>query len=240
MIGALARECADRHPAADHLAERREVGLDLVVRRRAAAADRKPEITSSKISSAPCARGQSSRSARRNSGRCSSRPLFAGTGSMIKAAIALAFAPRTAAPRPRCRRAAARACRAASSSGTPSRWLPERRKAGAGRDEQVIDVAVIAAGELHDEVAARRAAREPDRAHHGLGARRHEAHLLDAGISRDDFLGELHSRRRRGAVRHAAAARALDGRDDLRMRVAQDQRAPRADEVEVARGRRRR
>ena len=113
------------------------------------------------------------------------------------------------------------------------RRLAERREARARGDEQVIDVAVIAARELHHEVAARRAAREPDRAHHGLGARRYEAHLLDAGIGRNDLLGELDLRRGRRAVRHAAAARRLDRRDDLGMRVAQDQRAPRADEVEV-------
>ena len=47
---------------------------------------RKPEITSSKISSAPCARVRW-RSAARNSRRCSSRPWLAGTGSMMSAAM---------------------------------------------------------------------------------------------------------------------------------------------------------
>ena len=43
-------------------------------------------MTSSKISSAPCF-VQSVRSSFRNSGRCSSRPLFAGTGSMMTAGL---------------------------------------------------------------------------------------------------------------------------------------------------------
>ncbi len=46
----------------------------------------KPLMTSSKISSAPCF-VQSARSAFRNSGRCSNKPLFAGTGSMMTAAM---------------------------------------------------------------------------------------------------------------------------------------------------------
>ena len=111
--------------------------------------------------------------------------------------------------------------------------LAERREPRARGDEQIVDVAVIAARELHDEVAARRAAREPHRAHDGFGARRHEPHLLDAGIGGDDFLGELDLGLARRAERRAAPARGFDGRDDLRMRMAQDQRSPRADEVEI-------
>ena len=113
------------------------------------------------------------------------------------------------------------------------RRLAERRETRAGCDEQVIDVAVIAAREFHDEIAARRAAREAHGAHDGFGSRRYEPNLLDAGIGRDDLFGELDLGLTRCAVRHAAPARALDGRDDLRVRMTQDQRAPRADEVEI-------
>jgi hypothetical protein len=46
----------------------------------------------------------------------------------------------------------------------------ERDDAGAGAGQQRVDVAVVAAGELHDLAAAGEAARQPDRAHRRLGA----------------------------------------------------------------------
>ena len=51
-------------------------------------------------------------------------------------------------------------------AGTPSVAGP-----GAGLGEQRVGVPVVAAGELEDAVALRRAARQPDRGHRGLGAR---------------------------------------------------------------------
>ena len=55
---------------------------------------------------------------------------------------------------------------------------------GARLGEQGVDVAVVAAGELHDEVAAGEAAGQPDRGHGGLGARGDQAHLLDRRTAR--------------------------------------------------------
>jgi hypothetical protein len=97
----------------------------------------------------------------------------------------------------------------------------------------VIDVTVVAAFELDDELAARRAACEPERAHHGLGAGRDEAHLLDAGIELDDLLGQLDLRPAGRAIGRALAHGRLDRLDDRGVRVAEDQRAPGADEVEI-------
>ena len=57
---------------------------------------------------------------------------------------------------------------------------PERGDAAARGDEQRVEVAVVAAGELHDLVATGGAAGEADRGHRRLGAARHEPHLLDA------------------------------------------------------------
>ena len=57
---------------------------------------------------------------------------------------------------------------------------PERRHAAAGRDEQRVEMAVVAAGELHDRVPAGRAPGEPHRGHRRLGPARHQPHLLDA------------------------------------------------------------
>ena len=59
------------------------------------------------------------------------------------------------------------------------RRLAERQRARARLHEQAVAVTVVAAFELHDLAAARVAAREPQRRHRRLGARRHEAHHLD-------------------------------------------------------------
>ena len=83
LIAVMRRRAAGREPeAGDHLVEDQQ----RAVPRRTARA-------------APC----------KNSARCSSRPLFAGTGSMITAAMLVAVAPRTALSAASCRRAAARA-----------------------------------------------------------------------------------------------------------------------------------
>ena len=77
---------------------------------------------------------------------------------------------------------------------------------GAGLGEQGVDVAVVAAGELHHDVAAGEPARQPDGRHGGLGAGGDQAHLLDRRTPHD-LLGELDLAARRGAVRRAAAHR---------------------------------
>ena len=109
----------------------------------------------------------------------------------------------------------------------------QRREAGAGVHEEAVAVAVVAAGELDDEVAAGRAAREADRAHHGLGARRHEAHPLHRRHRGADPLAQLDLAGPGGSEREPVERRLADRLDDRGVAVAQDRRAPRADVVEV-------
>ena len=110
---------------------------------------------------------------------------------------------------------------------------PERGDARAGGGQQPVGVAVVAALELHDQVAAGRPARQPQRAHHGLGARVHEAHHLDRRQRLDDELGELGLGLRRRAERGAVGRRGLHGRDHGRVCAAEDQRAERSEVVDV-------
>ena len=93
-------------------------------------------------------------------------------------------------------------------------------------------MAVVAAGELHDDVAAGEAAGQPDRRHRRLGAGGDEADPLDRR-TRDDLLGELDLGLGRGAVRRAAGDRGRDRRLHLGVGVAEQHRAPRADQVDV-------
>ena len=78
----------------------------------------------------------------------------------------------------------------------------------AGGGEQRVDVAVVAAGELHHHVAAGEAAGQPDRGHGRLGARGDEPDLLDRR-PRHDLLGQLDLGPGRRAVRRPAGHRRL-------------------------------
>ena len=95
-------------------------------------------------------------------------------------------------------------------------------------------MAVVAAGELEDPVAARRGAGEPDRAHRRLGPGGHEPDELDGRHRVDDLLRQLDLRLRRGAEGRTAGSGSLDRRERLRIRVTEDERAPRHDPVDVA------
>ena len=119
------------------------------------------------------------------------------------------------------------------------RRVSERCKTRAGGDEQIVNVAVVAARELDDEIAARRAAREPHRAHDGFGAGRHEPHLLDTGIRSHDLLGQLDFRRRGRSKRGAAATRGLHCRENFRMRSDPRSAVPTSPRNPDIRGRRR-
>ena len=76
------------------------------------------------------------------------------------------------------------------------------------------------------------AARQPDRRHGRLGAGGDEADPLDRR-ARDDLLGQLDLGLGRGAVGRTAGDRAGHGRLHLGVRVAEQHRAPRADQVDV-------
>ena len=108
----------------------------------------------------------------------------------------------------------------------------EGRDAGPGGDQQRVGVAVVAAVELEDLAPAGEAARDAQRAHGGLGARRDEAHLLDRRHVAHDALGQLHLEGAGRAERGPASGRAADRLQHRGVRVSQDHRPPRADVVD--------
>ena len=111
----------------------------------------------------------------------------------------------------------------------------ERQGARPGRDEQRIDVAVVAAGELDDQVAAGEPAGQADRRSSSLRSRSRRT-----GPSRPTAPPRRPARRVRFRARVGAPK--LDPSSDRRDRrldhgrvgVAEDHRPPRPDEVEVA------
>ena len=110
----------------------------------------------------------------------------------------------------------------------------KRGHARAGLHQQRVGVAVVAAVELHDDLAPGSGARQPDGRHRRLGAGADEAHLLDGGKRLGHQRGQI-GFGRSGRAEARAVARGLDdGLDDLRIGVAQNQRAPGADVVDVA------
>ena len=109
----------------------------------------------------------------------------------------------------------------------------ECRDAAARRDEQGVDMTVVAPGELDDLRPARGATRQPHGGHGRFGARRDEAHLLDRRHARADRLGQLDLAGGRHAVRRPVGGGALDGFDHLRMRMPEDRRPPRLHVVDV-------
>ena len=120
-------------------------------------------------------------------------------------------------------------------SGTPGEpGMPRVATPGARGHQQAVGVAVVAAVELDDLAAAGEAAGHAQRAHRGLGARRHEAHLLHRGHALHHALGQLHLGRAGRAVGGAAERRLAHGLDDLGVGVAQDHGPPGAHVVDVA------
>ncbi len=110
---------------------------------------------------------------------------------------------------------------------------PQRSDARAGFDQKRVGVAVISALELHDAFAPGRGARQPDRGHRGLGARIDAPQHLEGGHTLAYQLGELDLRGARRAVGPASPRGVANRRQDGRVRMAQNQRPPRADVVDV-------
>ena len=110
---------------------------------------------------------------------------------------------------------------------------PQRRHAGAGLHQQRIDVAVIAAFELDGEIAAGEAARQAQRAHGRFGAGVHQPHHFHRGHGLRDQLGQfdfaLGGRAEAGAGFEHLAQRV----DHRRRAMAQQQRSPGADVIDV-------
>ena len=107
-----------------------------------------------------------------------------------------------------------------TSGGTPARGrIAEGREARARLDQQRVGMAVVAAFELDDVLAAGGAARQAHRAHRRFGAGAHQAHHLHRRHQREDGLGQFDlalGRRAEGeAFAHGALHRldhAPDGR----------------------------
>ena len=93
---------------------------------------------------------------------------------------------------------------------------------------------VVAARELDDLRPAGVRPREPHGAHHGLGARRDEPHLLERGHGGAHLAGQLELDLGRRPERRALRRSRRDGGDHVGMGVAGDQRAPRLHPVDVA------
>ena len=101
-------------------------------------------------------------------------------------------------------------------------------------DEKGVGVTVITAGELDDLVPAGERPGEPDGAHGRLGAAVHQPQQLDGGHEVDDELGKFHLERGGRSVTRAPPHRLLQRLDHPRVGVAQDQRAPGEDVVQIA------
>jgi hypothetical protein len=106
--------------------------------------------------------------------------------------------------------------------------------AGAGRHQQHVGVAVVAAVELDDDIAPGVAPGQPDRTHGGLGAGVDHAHHLDRRHRADHHFGQRDLEVRGRAEARAALEHAADGRDHGRVAVPEDHGPPGADVVDVA------
>ena len=112
--------------------------------------------------------------------------------------------------------------------------MPSVATSAAGFDEHGVGVAVVAALEFDDEVAAGESSREADGGHAGFGAGGDEAELFDGGKATCDELSEVGFGGDGGSEAGAFGGGLLDGLDDGREGVAEDHGAPGAEEVEVA------
>src|ERR1019366_8441067 len=167
-------------------------------------ATRKPEITSSKMSSAPVASARS-RSSARKPGSGGTRPMLAGTGS---ARIAANRWRSVAATSAWASFQGTITVAAATAAGTPGlAGMPLRRPPRAGLRQQPVDVTVVGAGELEHRLAAGDRAGQADRAHRGLGARGGHAQHFDRGHPPGDLGGQLDLAFGRRAERGAAPRR---------------------------------
>ena len=108
------------------------------------------------------------------------------------------------------------------------------RQTRARLDEQPIRVPVVGAREFDDEVPAGCSSRDPQRAHHRLGARRGEAKTLHRRHRPLDRLAQLDLERVRRAQGKTVRGCTHHRLDDRRMGVAEDGRPPGTDVVDIA------
>ena len=100
-------------------------------------------------------------------------------------------------------------------------------------DQQRVDVPVVATFELDDLVAAGESACETNARHRRFGPAIHHANFLDRGNPAANQLRHFHFIWIWNAKAHAALRGGTDGIDNNGRRVAENGRAPGADEIDV-------
>ena len=110
----------------------------------------------------------------------------------------------------------------------------QRRHPRAGVGQQRVDVTVVAAGELDDLGATGESAGQSHRAHGGLGAGVDQPDQVNRRHPVDDLRGQFGFGGGRGPERQAGGGGFGDGFHHRRVRVSEDHRSPRADQVDVA------
>src|SRR5262245_18440699 len=109
----------------------------------------------------------------------------------------------------------------------------QRGGAGAGGHEETIDVAVVAASVLHYHVTVRVAAGQANGAHRRLGAGADHARHFERWHQLAAQFGQLAFRFGRRAEGGPFRHRRVHVLDDARVAVAEDERTPGADEIEM-------
>ena len=170
----------------------------------------------------------------RKPGSGGTTPMFAATGSTMTAAIvspcsAKTFPSASTSLKRHRERVARRTLGHARRAGDPER----RHAAPRTLREQRVRVPVVAALELHDEIAPGETSCQTDRAHRRFGPARDEPDHLDRRHRARDPFGELDLELGRRAERGPARRRLPGSLDDLGSRVTEQQRAPRLHEVDV-------
>src|SRR5262249_22271932 len=103
----------------------------------------------------------------------------------------------------------------------------ERGSTGSSLHKQAIDMAVIAAGKLADDVTPSETAGQANGAHRRLGAGANHAHHLDRWHRLDDQLREVRLTLGRCTKACPLVQRLLHSSHDARVAVPKDERAPR-------------
>jgi hypothetical protein len=111
--------------------------------------------------------------------------------------------------------------------------IAESQHPRAGLHQQAVRMAVIAAFELDQQIAPGEAARQADRAHRRFGPGAHQADHFERGQQGAQELGHLDLALGRRAEGEPVRGGLLDGGDHLRLGMAQDQRSPRTDVIEI-------
>ena len=112
-------------------------------------------------------------------------------------------------------------------------WAALGGHARAGRGQQAVGVAVVAAGELDDQVPPGGTPGQPDGGHAGLGTGGDQAHQLRRLHPGADGLGQFDLGRGGGAERQPTRRRRLNCGDHLGMGVPEQRRPPGTDRVHV-------